>query len=171
MAARRAHLTLLFTDVERATETLCAFGDRRYAAALAEHRRALDSAFRRHGGALVDAEGDGLFYVFPRGCGAVEAAVAGQAELRGGLLRVRMGLHSGKPLLTELGYVGLDVHRAARIAAAGHGGQVLVSETTRRLAPDADLHDLGEHRLKGIPQLERIYQLGCRRFPPLRTVA
>jgi class 3 adenylate cyclase len=80
-----------------------------------------------------------------------------------------MGIHTGAPLATDLGYVGLDVHRAARIAAAGHGGQVLVSETTKVLAPGADLRDLGEHRLKGLPQLERIYQLGSRRFPPLRT--
>lgn len=164
-------VTLLFTDIESATPTLCELGDERYYAVLEEHRRVLDSAFGRHGGTLVDAAGDALFYVFPRGMDAVEAAAAGQSELAGCPVRVRMGIHTGEPLLTPLGYVGVDVHRAARIAAAGHGEQVLVSEVTTLLAADADLHDLGEHRLRGLPRPERIYQLGDRSFPPLRIRA
>lgn len=162
-------VTLLLTDIEGSTRLLCELGPERYSAVLEEHRRALHSAFEGSGGVRVDAHGDAVFYSFRRAGDGVEAAAAGQAALAGGPVRVRMAVHTGEPILTQHGYVGLDVHRAARIAAAAHGEQVLVSEVTRLLAADADLRDLGEHRLKDLPRPERIYQLGGRSFPPLRT--
>src|SRR5205807_3252188 len=90
--------------------------------------------------------------------------------LADGPIRVRMGLHTGEPLLTDEGCVGIDVHRAARIAAAGHGGQILLSQATRELARAEDLRDLGDHRLKDLTAPERIYQLGDGDFPPLKTL-
>jgi class 3 adenylate cyclase len=98
------------------------------------------------------------------------AAVASHAALAGGPIRVRMGVHTGEPLVTEEGYVGIDVHRAARIAAAGHGGQILVSQATCDLVGADGLRDLGEHRLNDLTAPERIYQLGDDAFPPLKTL-
>jgi class 3 adenylate cyclase len=125
-------VTFLFTDIEGSTRLLHELGDA-YADALAEHRRFLREAFGRYGGVEVDTQGDPFFVAFTRATDALAAARDGQAALSGGSVRVRMGIHNGEPLATDEGYVGIDVHRAARIAAAGHGGQVLVSQSTRDL--------------------------------------
>src|SRR3989440_11691907 len=124
-------VTFLFTDIEGSTRLLHELGDA-YADALAEHRRVVRDAFERHGGVEVATRGDAFFVAFARAGGALGAAAAAQAALDGPV-RVRMGVHTGEPLVTDEGYVGIDVHRAARIAAVGHGGQVLVSQSTRDL--------------------------------------
>ena len=124
-------VTFLFTDVEGSTRLLHDLGER-YADALADHRRLLREAFGRHGGVEVDTQGDAFFYAFARASDALAAAEAGCRALGGGPIRVRIGLHTGEPVVTDEGYVGLDVHKGARIAAAGHGGQVLLSEATAR---------------------------------------
>jgi predicted ATPase/class 3 adenylate cyclase len=163
-------VTFLFTDVEGSTRLLQEHGDG-YAELLAEHRRALREAFARHDGVEVDTQGDAFFVAFPRAAGAVAAAADARRALEPGPIRVRMGLHTGEPQVTDEGYVGIDVHRAARIASSAHGGQILVSETTRRLLePDAPVRDLGEHRLKDLVGAERLFQLGDGEFPPLRTL-
>ncbi len=128
-------VTFLFTDIEGSTRLLDELGDA-YAEALAEHRRQLRAVFERHGGIEVDTQGDAFFVAFPRAGDALAAAAEGQRVLADGPIRVRMGVHTGEPTVTEEGYVGIDVHRAARIAAAGHGGQLLVSQTTHDLAAD-----------------------------------
>jgi len=165
-------VTLLFTDVEGSTRLLHELGDG-YGEALHEHRRRLRTAFAEHEGVEVDTQGDAFLVAFARASNAVAAAADCQRALAGGPIRVRMGLHTGEPRLTEEGYVGLDVHKGARIAAVGHGGQVLLSHTTRALV-DADVRDLGQHRLKDLSAPERIYQLEvdglpCD-FPLLKTV-
>src|ERR1041385_7283623 len=165
-------VTLLFTDVEGSTLLLRELGDD-YAAALHEHRRRLRAVFADHEGVEVDTQGDAFFDAFASASNAVAAAADGQRALAVGPIRVRMGLHTGEPRLTEEGYVGLDVHKGARIAAVGHGGQVLLSQTTRALV-DADVRDLGAHRLKDLSAPERIYQLEvdgplCD-FPLLKTL-
>lgn len=163
-------VTFLFTDIEGSTRLLHELGDA-YAHALAEHRRVLREAFARYGGVEVDTQGDAFFVAFTRAKDAVAAAADAQRALQTGRLRVRMGLHTGEPLLTDDGYVGIDVHRAARIAAVGHGGQVLMSQSTRDLVVNADdVRDLGKHRLKDLTAPERIYQLGDSTFPPLKTL-
>ena len=163
-------VTFLFTDVEGSTRLLQEHGAG-YADLLREHRAALRRAFARHRGAEVDTQGDAFFVAFSRATDAVAAADEARAALEPGPVRVRMGIHTGEPLRTEEGYVGMDVHRAARIAAAAHGGQVVVSESTRRLLDvDAALRDLGEHRLKDLAHAERLYQLGDGDFPPLRSL-
>ena len=163
-------VTFLVTDIEGSTRLLHELGDG-YAEVLAEHRRLLRQAFGRHGGVEVDTQGDAFFVAFQRATDAVEAASTAQRELAATPLRVRMGVHTGEPLVSEEGYVGVDVHRAARVMSAGHGGQVLVSEPTRRLLGDAfELTDLGEHRLKDLTAPQRLYQLGREQFPPLRTL-
>jgi predicted ATPase len=163
----RGTVTFLFTDIEGSTRLLEQLGAEEYGAVLAEHRRVLREAFGRHGGVEVDTQGDAFFVAFPTAPGALEAARAAQEELE---VPVRMGLHTGTPLLTDEGYVGPDVHRAARIAAAGHGGQVLVSTAAAALVDGSGLRDLGEHRLKDLSAPERIYQLGDDEFPPLKTL-
>ena len=135
-------VTFLFTDVEGSTRLLLEHGDA-YAALLSEHRRAIRTAVSAHGGVEMGTEGDAVFVAFTRAADAVAAAADVQAALAGGPVHVRMGLHTGAPHLTDEGYVGIDVHRAARIAAAGHGGQVLLSRETRDLV-DAEVRDLGE---------------------------
>ena len=160
-------VTFLFTDIEGSTKLLHELGDA-YADALSEHRRVLRNAFERHGGVEVDTQGDAFFVAFARAADALSAARDAQVGLEGPI-RVRMGVHTGEPLVTEEGYVGIDVHRAARIAAVGHGGQVLVSQSTRDLVSD-ELLDLGEHRLKDLTAPERIYQLGDGDFPPLQSL-
>jgi predicted ATPase len=160
-------VTFLFTDVEGSTRLLHELGAERYASRLAEHRRVVREAFERNGGIEVDTQGDAFFVAFPTAPGALAAAREAQRELG---LPVRMGLHTGTPLLTEEGYVGADVHRAARIAAAGHGRQVLVSAATAALIDSGALRDLGEHRLKDLSAPERLYQLGEDDFPPLKTL-
>jgi predicted ATPase len=163
----RGTVTFLFTDIEGSTRLLDEIGADAYAGALAEHRRVLRAAFERHGGVEVDTQGDAFFVAFPTAPGALAAAREAQEGLR---LPVRMGLHTGTPLLTDEGYVGADVHRAARIAAAGHGRQVLVSTATAALVGPDGLHDLGSHRLKDLSAPERIHQLGHAEFPPLKTL-
>jgi predicted ATPase/class 3 adenylate cyclase len=162
-------VTFLFTDVEGSTRLLHELGDE-YADVLAEHRRALRDVFVRHGGVEVDTQGDAFFIAFPKASDALAAATEGRDALASGPIRVRMGLHTGEPVVTDEGYVGIDVHRAARIAAAGHGGQILVSQSTRDLAAADALRDLGEHRLKDLTAPERIYQLGGGDFPPLKSL-
>jgi predicted ATPase len=156
-------VTLLFTDVEGSTRLLHELGDG-YAEALHDHRRRLRAAFAEHEGVEVDTQGDAFFVAFARASDAVAAAVDGQRALADGPIRVRMGLHTGEPRLTEEGYVGVDVHKGARIAAVGHGGQVLLSETTRAIV-DANVRDLGAHRLKDLSTPERIYQLEIQGLP------
>ena len=124
-------------------------------------------AFERLGGVEVDTQGDAFFVGFAHASDAVTAAEEAQRALE---LPVRMGIHTGEPTLTPEGYVGIDVHRAARICSAAHGGQVVLSETTRKLLDGVGLHDLGEHRLKDLGQPVRLYQLGEHDFPPLRSL-
>jgi predicted ATPase/class 3 adenylate cyclase len=171
-------VTFLFTDIEGSTRLLSELGDA-YGAALAKHRELLRNAFSAHGGVEVDTQGDAFFIAFTRARDAVAAAADAQRALAPGPIRVRMGIHTGEPLRTDEGYVGMDIHRGARIAAAGHGGQVLISQAARELIQDDlpeefDLHDLGEHRLKDLSRPQRIFQLVAegleREFPPLATL-
>ncbi|MEK6274503.1 MAG: tetratricopeptide repeat protein [Actinomycetota bacterium] len=163
-------VTFLFTDIEGSTSLLNNLGDE-YAAVLAEHRRILRSAFTKRGGVEVDTQGDAFFYAFTRAGDAVKAASEGQDALAEGPLRVRIGVHTGEPLVTDEGYVGLDVHRAARIAATAHGGQVVISQTTRDLLDSGiELRELGAHRLKDLVEPQRLYQLGFDEYPPLRSL-
>jgi predicted ATPase/tetratricopeptide (TPR) repeat protein len=161
-------VTFLFTDIEGSTRLLHELGDG-YADALADHRRTLRAAVTAHGGVEVDTQGDAFFTAFARASEAVSAAADIQRRLAAGPVYVRIGLHTGEPLLTDEGYVGLDLHRGARICAAGHGGQVLLSRTTRDLV-DANVLDLGEHRLKDLLEPQSLYQLGSETFPPLKTL-
>jgi predicted ATPase/class 3 adenylate cyclase len=162
-------VTFLFTDVEGSTRLLHELGDD-YAAVLAEHRRVLREAFVKHDGVEVDTQGDAFFVAFAKASAALAAAADGCEALAAGPIRIRVGVHTGEPLVTDEGYVGIDVHRAARIAAVGHGGQILVSQATRELTGAEGLRDLGEHRLKDLTAPERIYQLGDGEFPPLKTL-
>jgi predicted ATPase/class 3 adenylate cyclase len=173
-------VTLLFTDVEGSTELLRRLGPA-YGDVLETHRRLLRDAVDAQEGAEVDTQGDAFFFAFPTAAGAVRAAAEAQRALSAetwpdeGTLHVRMGVHTGEPEQRETGYVGLDVHQAARIAAAGHGGQIVVSRSTRDLlGPDAVVLDLGDHRLKDIDAPVRLFQLagdGLRSdFPPLRSL-
>jgi predicted ATPase len=162
-------VTFLFTDVEGSTRLLHELGDG-YAEVLAEHRRALRHAFACHDGVEVDTQGDAFFVAFAKASDALAAAADACDALAAGPIRVRIGLHTGEPLMTEEGYVGIDVHRAARIASAGHGGQILVSQSTRDLVGSDFLRDLGEHRLKDLTAPERIYQIGDDDFPPLKSL-
>ncbi|MDQ3380922.1 MAG: adenylate/guanylate cyclase domain-containing protein [Actinomycetota bacterium] len=162
-------VTFLFTDVEGSTKLLHELGAEGYAGALAEHRRVLREAFQAHKGVEVDTQGDAFFVAFPTAPGALAAVREMLAGLASGSIRVRMGLHTGTPFLAEEGYVGPDVNRAARIAACGHGGQVLVSASTAQLV-ELELTDLGEHRLKDLSAPERIFQLGDGEFPALKSL-
>jgi predicted ATPase/class 3 adenylate cyclase len=169
-------VTFLFTDVEGSTKALHDLGDESYATALAEHRRIVRRACAREDGVEVDTQGDAFFFAFSTAPGALRAAHTITEGLSSGRIRVRMGLHTGTPLVTEEGYVGPDIHRAARIAASGHGGQILVSATTATLVEarasetPALLVDLGEHRFKDLSAPERVYQLGDGEFAPLRSL-
>ena len=177
-------VTFLFTDIEGSTGLLQALGDR-YPAVLDTHAAILRRAVADHGGIEVSTHGDAFFVVFPSPAGAVRAAVAAQRALAAHdwspdpPVRVRIGVHTGEGILGGDDYVGLDVHRAARIADAGHGGQVLVSDATRGLVqqtlPDGvALRDLGVHRLRGIAEPESLHQLVVEGlpadFPPPRTL-
>jgi predicted ATPase/class 3 adenylate cyclase len=173
-------VTLVFTDIEGSTRLLQRSGDA-YAGLLAEHRRLLREAFERHGGHVLDSEGDAFFVVFSSANDAASAAVEAQRALAAyewpgeHEIRVRMGIHTGEPRPVEGRYVGLDVHRAARVTAAGHGGQVLVSEATRALLGERTrLRDLGSHRLKDLSGAQRLFQLEIEglptEFPPLKTL-
>jgi predicted ATPase/class 3 adenylate cyclase len=173
-------VTFLFSDVEGSTRLLTRLGDR-FAEVLAEHQRLLRAAFDEHGGREVHTEGDAFFVAFVRASDAIAAAVCAQRSLasqrwpEGADVRVRIGVHTGEADIQQGDYVGLDVHRAARICAAGHGGQVLISSSTRELVadelpPDVALRDLGEHRLKDLDRPERLVQLVIgdlpAEFPP-----
>jgi predicted ATPase/class 3 adenylate cyclase len=178
-------LTFLFTDIEGSTALLGRLGDDVYARVLAGHHTLIRSALAAHDGREVDTQGDAFFAVFssPRAC--VAAVLQAQQTLAahgwpgGEQLRVRMGIHCGEAARTAAGLVGLEVHRAARVAAVAHGGQVLVSEAAAVLVRDglpegAGLADLGSHRLKDLGRPERIFQLTAAgmpaRFPPLRSL-
>jgi predicted ATPase/class 3 adenylate cyclase len=162
-------VTFLFTDVEGSTRLLDELGAEAYGEVLVQHRRVIRDACTSEGGVEVDTQGDAFFFAFPTAPGAVAAASSFTEDLASGRAQVRVGLHTGTPFLTAEGYVGSDVHRAARIAAAGHGGQVLVSSSTAQLA-ELELRDLGEHRLKDLSAPERIYQLGDGDFPALKSL-
>lgn len=144
-------------------------GPSEYAEALAEHRRVVRDAVAAQGGVEVDTQGDAFFVAFPTAGGAAAAARSALEALAEGPIRVRMGLHTGCPTVAAEGYVGLDVHRGARIAALAHGEQVLVSPTTAALLDSEQLRELGRHRLKDFEGAVTLYQLGERGFPPLRT--
>src|SRR4051794_32039213 len=168
-------VTLLFTDIEHSTQLLQRLGPR-YGDVLAEYRALLRSVFQAHDGREVDTQGDSFFVAFPRAVDAVIAAIESQRALAGhpwpGAITIptRMGLHPGEPQRGGEGYVGLDVHRAARIGAAGHGGQILLSEATRGivaydLPEDVTLRDMGEHRLKDLLHPEHIFQVTIADLP------
>jgi class 3 adenylate cyclase len=165
-------VTLLFTDIEGSTRLLRELGDG-YGAALAEHRLIVRKSSAAHDGVEVDTQGDAFFVAFARATDAVVAASEMQRALAAGPIRVRMGLHTGEPRLIDEGYVGLDIHKGARIAAVGHGGQVLLSQTTRALV-DTPARDLGPHRLKDLSAPEHLYQLEIdglpSDFPLLKTI-
>jgi class 3 adenylate cyclase len=163
-------VTFCFTDVEGSTRLLHELGEEGYAEALAEHRRVIREACAGEGGVEVDTQGDAFFFAFATAPGALAAASAFTEALASGPIQVRCGLHTGTPLLAEEGYVGADVHRAARIAAAASGGQVVVSSATAALLPAEELRDLGEHRFKDLAASERVYQLGTGDFPPLKSL-
>ena len=163
-------VTFLFTDIEGSTRLLHQLGDEGYGEALAEHRRSLRDAFARNDGVEVDTQGDAFFVAFATARDALAAATEAHEALRGGAIRVRIGVHTGTPLLTDGGYVGADLHRAARIAAAAHGGQTVVSASTAELAGDNTLLDLGMHRFKDLASEERVFQLGPGDFPPLKSL-
>ena len=161
-------VTLLFTDVEGSTPLVQALGAA-YQEVLAEHRELLRDAVASHAGREVDCRADDFLACFPRASDALAAAIAAQLALtsQGSQLRVRMGLHTGEPDLIGDAYIGIDVNRAARICSAGHGGQILVSQTTRDLVSTAvQFRDLGTYLLAGVEQAERIYEV---RAPGLRT--
>ena len=163
-------VTLLFTDIEGSTRLLHELGTD-YADGLAEHRRLLREAFARHEGVEVDTQGDAFFVAFARASDAVAAAMDSHAALAGGPVRVRIGIHTGEPVVTDEGYVGIDVHHGARVMSAAHGGQVLLSEATAQLLDSSfELRDLGEHRLKDLTAPQRLYQVGAADFPPPRTL-
>ena len=168
-------VTFLFTDIEGSTRLLKQLRDR-YAEALADHQAILRNAFSKHGAYEVDTQGDSFFVAFVRAKDAVAAAIDSQVALAahawpdGVELRVRMGIHTGEPTVGRERYVGLGVHRAARICASGHGGQVLLSQTSRELLRDdpidgVTLLDLGEHQLKDLDEPERLYQLQALDWP------
>src|SRR6266566_3981380 len=180
----RGTVTLLFTDMEGSTRLLQEVGER-YTDLLEEYRQLLRAAFGRWNGNVVDTQGDAFFVTFARATDAVSGAVAAQRALashfwpEGVVVRVRMGIHTGEPTLSSEGYTGLDVHHAARLMSAGHGGQVLLSQTTRALVehdlPEGvSLRDLGAHRLKDLQQKSHLYQLVIADlpadFPPLKTL-
>ena len=177
-------VTFLFSDVEGSTRLLEQLGDR-YGDVHREHRRILREQLADAGGSEVDTQGDAFFFSFERARDAVSGAVAAQRELSthswpdGVDVKVRMGIHTGEPTVGDEGYLGMDVVRAARICSAGHGGQILLSETTRALVGNSipegtAVRDLGEANLKDI-QHERIFELSLSdkpdAFPPLKTAA
>ncbi|MEK6191642.1 MAG: tetratricopeptide repeat protein [Chloroflexota bacterium] len=181
---RGATVTLLFVDIAGSTRMLAELGDD-YGAVLRDYRRLMSTAAEVERGALVDTAGDGLFFSFPSARGAVSAALAAQRSFRdhawhaGANLEARIGIHTGEPVSSDAMLVGLDVHRASRICAAGHGGQILLSLTTHDLLRGetpggALLRDLGEHRLKDLPHPERVFQASATdlpsEFPPLRSL-
>ena len=162
-------VTLVFTDIEGSTSLLRELGKDAYREALDRHRQIVRDAFAGHAGFEVDTQGDSFFYAFASATGAVNAVSQAQQELEGGPIRIRVGMHTGEPGLDPPNYVGMDVHLAARVMAVGYGGQVLLTRSSRELV-DAELVDLGEHRLKDIPDPIWLYQLGDGEFPPLKSL-
>ncbi len=161
-------VTLLFTDIEGSTRLLEQLGSE-YEHVLAEHRRLIRDAVSQHGGVEVDTQGDAFLCAFARASDAVRAAADAQRALASTPVRVRMGLHTGEGAVSGDHYVGIEVHRAARICAVGHGGQVLLSQATRdavasQLPPEVSLRDLGEHRLKDLRRPEQYLQLVMTRL-------
>ena len=178
-------VTFLFTDIEGSTALLQHLGDQRYAGVLAEHRHILRAAFQGGGGHEIDTQGDAFLIAFGSAQDAVVTAVAAQRAINahpwpeGAPIRVRMGLHTGEPTIAASSYVGLDVHRAARIMSAGYGGQILLSQAThdlieQDLSGGLMLRDLGEHRLKDLTRPEHVFQIVIpdllADFPPLKTL-
>jgi class 3 adenylate cyclase len=178
-------VTFLFTDIEGSTKLLEQLREG-YVAVLADQRDLLRAAFAHCNGHEIDTQGDAFFVAFPRALDALNCVIEGQQAVAqhawpaGVQVRVRMGLHTGEPILARTGYVGMDVHRAARIASAGYGGQVLLSQTTRDLIVQdlpagAALRALGEHKLKDIRFPQTLYQLDIvgqpSDFPPLKTMS
>lgn len=178
-------ITFLFSDIEGSTKLLERLGDE-YAVLLSDQRDVLRAVAEKHNGYEVDTQGDSFFFAFFRAADAVNFAAESQRALAAhkwpheATLRVRMGLHTGEPMLARTGYVGMDVHRAARIGASGHGGQVLLSQTTTALIenqlPDGTaLKDLGEHKLKDLRYPVHIIQLSIAglpsEFPPLKAIS
>src|SRR5215211_3041786 len=161
-------VTFLFSDIEGSTKLLEELGEG-YADALERHRRVLREAFGHHAGVEVDTQGDAFFAAFERASDALAAAEEAQRDLE---LPVRIGIHTGEPQLTDGGgYVGIDVHRAARICAAAHGRQVVLSERAASLLDgEFRLTDLGLHRLKDLGEPVKLFQLGEKEFPPLRSL-
>ncbi len=168
-------VTLLFTDIEGSTRLLQQLGDR-YADVLRECRHLLRVAFQQGHGYEVDTQGDAFFVVFERAFDAIASAIAAQRALfttpwpDDAQVRVRIGIHTGEPKPVEEGYIGLDVHFAARIMSAAHGGQTLLSQVTCDLVTDelsdgVTLRDLGEYRLKDIAGLSRLFQLVAPDLP------
>jgi class 3 adenylate cyclase len=174
---------MLFTDIESSTKLLRQLGDR-YGNLLRDHRDLLRSVAASHGGRVVDTQGDAFFFAFPTSKAALLAGVEAQRQLAAHAwpddvrVRVRMGMHTGEPALSSDGYLGIDVVNTARICSAAHGGQLIVSESTRALArsdPPAEIRfrDLGEFTLAGLDERQRLYQVESEglvdSFPPLRT--
>jgi class 3 adenylate cyclase len=172
----RGTVTFLFSDIEDSTDLLRRLGDDVFADVRAAHRRLLRTAFEAHGGREIDTLGDGFFVAFDSARSAAAAAVTAQLALSeaawpgDATVRVRMGVHTAEPYLDAHGYVGLGVHRAARIGDAARGGQILLSNATAGIIEDAELpgvelRDLGEHHLKGIPRNQRLFQLTAPGLP------
>jgi class 3 adenylate cyclase len=177
-------VTFLFSDIEGSTDLVRRVGDEAFGEIRADHRRILRDAFGSHGGREIDTAGDGFFIAFESARSAAHAAIGAQLEVSSFIwpeeaeVRVRIGIHTAEPHLAEEGYVGVGVHRAARICDAARGGQILVSNATAGIIEDAELPgveliDLGEHRLKGLPSKQRLFQLQMAglpsRFEPPRT--
>jgi class 3 adenylate cyclase len=176
-------VTFLLTDIEGSTELLARLGDD-YAALLAEIRRRVRAAIREAGGREVDARGDDHFAVFEDAHAALEGALGTQRAMRTGVgpggneVRLRIGLHRGRPALTDTGYVGISVHAAARICFAAHGGQIILSSAVRKALGDSlpegvRLKDLGAWRFRGLPEPVQLFQVQApdlgSKFPPLRS--
>jgi class 3 adenylate cyclase len=172
----RGTVTFLFSDIEESTDLVRRVGNKVFAAIRGDHRRLLREAFAVHGGREIDTAGDGFFIAFDSARSAGAAAVSAQLALArftwpaDAEVRVRMGLHTAEPHLGDDGYVGIGVHRAARICDAARGGQILVSNATAGIIedaelPDIELVDLGEHRLKGLPREQRLFQLTVVALP------
>ena len=181
----RGQVTFLLTDIEGSTDVIHRLGDG-YGPVLSELRRLLRAAVQRAGGREVDARGDELFAAFERAASAVDAAVAIQRGVRGhawadGIdIRVRIGIHTGRPTLTETGYVGLAVHTVARVCTSAHGGQIVISSAGRdalgSTLPDGiALEGLGTFRLSGLRESMELLQVRASDlrddFPPVRPVA
>lgn len=163
-------VTLVLTDIEGSTRLLEEIGTDAYRDALGQHRAIVRRAFVRHRGYEVDCAGDAFFFAFASATDAIQAVADTLKDLRSGPVTIRIGIHTGEPGLDASGYVGMDIHQAARIMSAAHGGQALMSESTRNLV-DADVTDLGEHKLKDIGEPVWLFQLGRGLFPPLRTLS